>query len=471
MKRSQNLENEIDHITVNQSKAECIFKNGSFVKVVTASDSARGNRGNILIIDEYRTVSEDIVNEVLSKFLIDERHPPFRDEPEYADYREPNKQIYLSSAWYRDHWSFDKVADYYEKQMSGKNYFVCGLPYQLAIKEGLYQPETALEEMSESNFSETAWEREMECIFTSTSDDAFFNMEAINKTRKLKYPMMPASMSTRLQGKETVIPNKQYGEIRLLSADIALMRSTKKKANDATAIFINQMVPNSNGRYYNNIVYAETHEGETTQKQALRIRRLYEEYGIDYIVIDGKGAGAGIVDLLLDDIYDPETGETYGALSCYNNPELAARCTDPDAPRSLYIINNQTARFNSECAFTLREGFRSGKIRLLVPENDGKDNMSDQRCWGNLNPLEREAFLLPYLETTQLVDELINLKYTDTQNGVKIYEKSGYRKDRYSSLSYNYWVACQIEEENRSKRRTDIDIEDLLLCQRAPKIK
>ena len=231
------------------------------------------------------------------------------------------------------------------------------------------------------------------------------------------------------------------------------------------------MVPNSNGRYYNNIVYAETHEGETTQRQALRIRRLYEEYGIDYIVIDGKGAGAGIVDLLLDDIYDPETGVTYGALSCYNNQELAARCTDPEAPRSLYIINNQTARFNSECAFTLREGFRSGKIRLLVPENDGKDNMSDVRGWGNLNPIEREAFLYPYMETTQLVDELINLKYMDTQNGVKIYEKSGFRKDRYSSLSYNYWVACQIEEENRSKRRSDINIDDLLLCQRAPRIR
>ena len=32
----------------------------------------------------------------------------------------------------------------------------------------------------------------------------------------------------------------------------------------------------------------------------------------DYIVIDGKGVGAGIVDLLLDDVYDTDTGETYG---------------------------------------------------------------------------------------------------------------------------------------------------------------
>ena len=471
MVNSDNLANEIDHITVNQSKAECVFKNGSYIKVVTAADSARGNRANILVIDEYRLVSEDMANDVLRKFLSDERHPMYRDLPEYADFSEPNKHVYLSSAWYRDHWSFSKVYDYYDQMLRGEKYFVCGLPYQLAIKDGLYRPGQALEEMRESRFNEAKWRREMECEFTSTTEDSFFNMEAINRNRKLKNAMVPASVSTRLPGKDTIIPNKTQDEIRILSADIALMKSTRNKENDATAIFINQLVPNSNGRFYSNIVYTENHEGETTQTQALRLRRLYEEYAIDYIVIDGKGAGAGIVDLLLDDVYDPDTGDTYAALSCYNNPEIAARCTSANAEKALWVINNQTAKFNSECAFTLREGFRSGKIRLLIGEDEAKANFIGQRGWGALNPIEKEAFLSPYVETTQLVDELINLKYEDTMNGVKVYEKSGYRKDRYSSLSYNYWVACQLEEQARSKKRSDINIDDLLKCQRPPKIK
>lgn len=469
---SPNLDNEIDHITIQQNKAECVFKNGSVIKVVTAADSARGNRGNILIIDEYRLVSEDVVNEVLRKFLSDERHPPFKDRPEYSDFIERNKQVYLSSAWYQDHWSYKKAVDYYEKMVKGStNYFVCGLPYQIAIKEGLYRAEQAREEMSESSFNEAQWLREMEAKWTGDTDGAFYNYEAINRTRKLHYPMLPKNLSTRLPGKHTIIPTKQLNEIRIISADIALMRSLKKAENDATAIFVNQMVPNAHGRYYSNFVYTESHEGETTQRQALRLRRMYEEYSADYVVIDGKGAGAGIVDLLLDDIYDPDTGETYGALSCANNPELAARCTDSDAPKALWVINNQTARFNSECAFLLREGFRSGKIRLLTTEYEADDLLSDLRGWGGLNPIEKAAFKLPYEETTQLVDELINLKYEDTQNGVKIYEKSGYRKDRYSSLSYNYWVACQLEEKFRSRRKADIDIGELMRCQRRPKIR
>ena len=468
---SRNLENEVKYIRIQQNNAICMFRNGSYIKVVTAGDTARGNRATILIVDEYRMVPEETVNTVLTKFLSDERHPPYVDLPEYAGMVERNKQIYLSSAWFKDHWAYRKVVDYYNQMLSGNSYFVCGLPYQIAIKEGLYRAEQAQEEMASATFNESQWQREMQCRWSGDSDGAFYNYEAVNKTRKLKYPMMPPEMSSRFGGRDLAIPTKVPGEIRIMSVDIALMKSTNKVENDATSIFINQMMPNAHGRYYSNIRYAESHEGLTTQKQAMRIRYLYEEYDIDYIVIDGKGVGAGVVDLLLDDIYDQDTGETYGALSCYNNPEIAARCTDMDAPKSLWVVNNQTAKFNSECAFLLREGIRSGRIRLLISEYDADADLSDIKGWGSLNPIEKQNFKMPYVETTRLVDELINLKYEDTQNGVKVYEKSGYRKDRYSSISYNYWVACQFEEEARSKRRADINLEDLLKCQRAPKIK
>lgn len=467
---SPNLKNEIKSIQISNQKAEVLFHNGSFIKVVTASDSSRGSRAHIILLDEFRMINEEIVNTVIKKFTSDERHPPFVDNPQYKHLRERNKQIYLTSAWFKDHWSYKKVTDFYDRMTENKAYFVCGLPYQLSIKEGLYNAEQAADEMAESTFNEAQWRREMECEWTGDTEGSFFNYEAINRNRKIKYPLVPFSMSSRFGGKNMTIPRKIKDEIRIISADIALMRSSKKVENDATSIFVNQMVPNARGRFYNNIVYAEAHEGETTQRQALRLRRLYEEYEADYIVIDGKGVGAGIVDLLLDDVYDTDTGETYDALSCYNNSELAARCTNMDAKKALYVINNQTARFNSECAFLLREGFRSGKIRLLMTEYEAEDILSDLKGWGGLNPVEKTNFRLPYLNTTMLVDELINLKYEDTANGVKVYEKSGFRKDRYSSLSYNYWVASQMEDQYRKRRKGDIDLSAIFKCQRQPKI-
>ena len=47
---SENLKSEIEDYTINANKAEIKFHNGSWIKVVTASDSGRGSRANILVI-------------------------------------------------------------------------------------------------------------------------------------------------------------------------------------------------------------------------------------------------------------------------------------------------------------------------------------------------------------------------------------------------------------------------------------
>ena len=52
---------------------------------------------------------------------------------------------------------------------------------------------------------------------------------------------------------------------------------------------------------------------------------------------------------------------------------------------------------------------------------------------------------IPYVQTTMAEYELIKLEH-EVKNGViKVKEISGMRKDRYSSIAYNYWCASQIE--------------------------
>lgn len=330
--------------------------------------------------------------------------------------------------------------------------------------------EQAADEMSESTFNEVKWSMENECLFYGSTEGAFYNYDVLARDRKIKYAMLPDQLAGKFPGKHFTIPHKQPGELRIISVDLALMSSTKH-ANDATAIFVNQAMPGADRRYYSNIVYAESTEGEVTTKQALRIRRLYEWYDADYIVIDGKGVGLGVVDLLLDDVFDPDSGVTYPALSCKNNQEMASRCSNPNAEKALWVINNQNLKFNSECAFMLREGFKSGRIRLLISEYDAEEMMRDIKGYGNLNPIEKAMVKLPYEQTTFLIDELINLKHEETAAGVRLYETSGHRKDRYSSLSYNYYVTCQLEDKNRSRRSGSTQMSDLLRCMRAPKVK
>ena len=44
-----------------------------------------------------------------------------------------------------------------------------------------------------------------------------------------------------------------------------------------------------------------------------------------------------------------------------------------------------------------------------------------------------------------MLNELVNLEYEATNNVIKVHEKPGARKDRYSSVSYNYYIAQQVE--------------------------
>ena len=139
MPDSGNLRFEIETSVINQQMAFIKFKNSSMIKVVTAADSARGNRAHIIIVDEFRLVSREVIDKVLKKFLTARRHPKFLDKPEYKNLpKEENKQIYMSSAWYKSHWSYDKLRAFSANMLDDtKQYFACGFPYQLSVKEDL----------------------------------------------------------------------------------------------------------------------------------------------------------------------------------------------------------------------------------------------------------------------------------------------------------------------------------------------
>ena len=144
------------------SDAKIVFKNTSVIKVVTASDSSRGNRCNVLLLDEYRLISKDTITTVLNKFLTFRRMPAYSEltdderKSEYA--KEKNLTLWLSSAFFKDHWSYMKCVDTLKAMVDdSRKQFVCGFPYELSIYEGLLDPDSVADEMQESDFSEIKW--------------------------------------------------------------------------------------------------------------------------------------------------------------------------------------------------------------------------------------------------------------------------------------------------------------------------
>lgn len=468
MPKSSNLRLEIAEVQVNQANSVVVFKNGSRIKVVTASESARHNRATILIVDEYRMVNKKTIDSVLRKFLTASRTPGFMNKPEYAGYpMERTKELYASSCWYKSHWSYEHVKGYVVNMIRDRSYFCSAMPYQLAIKEGLLDKRKVEDEMSEPDFSEIDFCMEMEGLFFGQSDGGLYNFDDLEKAQKILYPFLPKFENHKLTDKRLYIPAKQLGEKRILSADIALMSSSRNK-NDATSIFINQMFPTTGDKYVNNIVYTTNNEGLRTDAQALIIRKLFEDYDCDHLAIDIKGLGLGVVDALLADIYDPETGHTYEALSCSNNEDIAKRCLIPNAPKKIWAITG-SAEFNSQCALLLREAVKQGDVRLLVSEYDGDDALASIKGYKNLSLEDELNVRLPYIHTGLLINELVNLDTEVKNNVVRVKEKAGMRKDRYSSLSYNIYVSKMLERELKQERARDIK-NQLVFEYRAPKI-
>lgn len=270
-----------------------MFNNTSVIKVVTASDTARGNRANVLLLDEFRLIDKTTIDTVLRKFLTLRRMPLYSaltEEQRKIEYdKEKNMTMWLTSPYFKSHWSFQRCLDTFKAMFDdNRKQFICGFPYQLSIEEGLLDPELVQDEMAETDFSEVKFSMEFGALWYGSAEDAFFDFDTISKNRRLKYPMLPENVTSLIQGVAVRIPPKENGEYRILSADIALM-SSKKHKNDATSIFFNQMTLTKNGRYISNMYYADEAEGLRTDEQALSIRRIFEEYQCDYLALDTNG--------------------------------------------------------------------------------------------------------------------------------------------------------------------------------------
>ena len=461
---SINLRAEVSEYSTSINGAYVNFRNGSWIKCVVASDSARHNRANIIVVDEFRMVDLNIINTVLRKFLTAPRTPGYLNNPKYKHLTERNCEMYMSSAWFKSHWSFQKLQAYFANMLDDtKKYFCCGLPYQLAIKEGLLQKEQVEDEMSEADFDETSFRMEMGAEWYGDTDGAFFTYDDISQRRKLKTAFYPLMV---YKNHNIKIPELATNEKRILSVDVALLAS-KNHNNDAACLTICSAIPTENNDYISNVVYMETHEGLTTDELGVLVMRMFYQYNCTDLVLDTNGQGIGVYDFIIKDQYDADYGITYDALTCINDQNMADRCKVKNANKVVWSVK-ATADFNTKAALALRAGFQSGKINLLVSEFNAEELIKKIRGFSKMMPMEQARIKAPYVQTSLMINELINLDHEVKGTNIKIKEKPGMRKDRFSSMEYSYWCVQQLALKLKPKKDNSTDYASIFKI-RAPK--
>lgn len=149
-------------------------------------------------------------------------------------------------------------------------------------------------------------------------------------------------------------------------------------------------------------------------------------------------------------MYDDERGVEYAPLRAMNDDVLANRVQSPGAQPLIYCFS-ASARLNSAMAVGLRCLMVENQLDLLVPLDVGVDELNkfSRRYAMGVSEDERLYWEGPYIETMLLVNELVELQYdkAEATGLIRVREKSGMMKDRYSALAMGCDFAARLSRD------------------------
>jgi hypothetical protein len=445
------IANEISDISSSIQNPQVTFKNGATITPVTASENSRGHRCHILILEEFAIMKKTIIDAVLKKFGTVPRQPAFSYKIEYFGYpKETNREIYISSARYKSEWGWTEVQKFFKAMINKPNredyfYGIMSSDWHLPAEFGLTDEKKLRNELEISGGDDTTWSMEMDSLWFGENENSYFKFGDFDKNRsiaKAEYPY-PHELFLANKKKQPERRKKKPNEISILSIDVA---SSPKEDSDNTIIDFITANEIADG-YKRNLKYSESINGQKITEQALRIKQLWYDFNVDYIVLDILNIGRELYGLMTMETYDNERDMTYPALIAYNDEDYVKHAYDPNGLPCIFVVK-ATADINNEIARSLQANLRLGKIGLLINESEFRDNAvkQDER-YLNKSAEERLKIEMPYIQTTIMVNETINLEYTINNGKIRVQEVGKARKDRYTTLAYGNWFIGMLEQD------------------------
>lgn len=158
--------------------------------------------------------------------------------------------------------------------------------------------------------------------------------------------------------------------------------------------------------------------------------------------------------MLTMDTVDPDTGETLYNWGVYNDEDNRYRnlITENTVHDAMYIMKANTP-LNSEMYAYCQTEINAGRVNFLVDEQVAKNKLLSQAQGQKMSPAQRAEYLAPYVKTSALKEEMMNL--IQENEGANIILKQSSRKipkDKFSSLIYGLYY-CKLQEDRSTKRK------------------
>ena len=429
------LAKELEKDNSGKDYVELFFRNGSKFDVVGALDSTRGGRRAGGLIDEVRDHDGDTLNGVVIPLMNVSR----RTKKGLLNPHEPHQcQFYMTSAGSKASFAYEKLIEVLQNEVIDPSQaFVWGCDYRVPMKCGLLPKDYLQEIKTSSTYKEETFAREYLGIWTGSSEESWFDYEKISKKRVLLNP----------ENSEKIVRGSKY--FYLLSVDVG--RLSCQTICSVFKIFNKNDILHAN--LVNMYVIGKNDKTRHFEQQALELKKIIKRFNPKEVVIDGNGLGVGLLDFMIRPTIDSETHEEYPPYGSFND-ESYIKIQPKDCERIIYVIkanNTLDGKIHGNCYSRLT----SGLVQFLVNERVAKNKLMELKSYNSL-PLDKKvARLMPHELTSDLFEEMSNLRLKqNTGLDIRLEQIRTHKtKDKFSSFEYGLWRIKEIEEQIIKKNK------------------
>ncbi len=436
------LNNELD-LTRGKTKTskdniELIFKNGSKLDIMAAKQSSRGKRATGGLMEECILIDQTLLNEVIIPTMnVDRRlSDGSRREEEVVN----KSQIYVTTAGWKNSFAYEKLIQLLIQQIiEPSEAIVLGGTWRVPVMEKLLKKSFIEELKIDGTYNDSSFAREYESEWSGDAENAFFNAEKFDKHRVLLQPEYEYS------GRSS--KNAYY----VIGVDVG-----RKGCTTEACIF--KVTPQVQGSSLKTLVNLYSYDEEHFETQAINLKRLYYKYKARRIVIDANGLGIGLVDYMVKDQLDPESGELLPNFGVYNDDEKFYKkfITSETEEDAMYLIK-ANAVINTEAHSYVQTQMSSGKIKFLIDETQAKVKLMGTQVGQQMDANKRADYLKPFTLTSILREQMLNL--VEENEGVNIILKQSsksIKKDKFSAFEYGLYYIKQEEDRGKKKKKRNI---------------
>ena len=410
------FKNEIYNIKFSKNDGEVLFLNDSRIDVLANSQTSKGQRRHIIMIEESALLDDFIFQDALFPIVEHGRITVGKlgiNNPEELS----QKVNFYTTAGFRGSDEYERNIKMKDDMINLNGYFVLGSDWKLGCWYGRGSTKQQILQ-KKRNMSPIAFAQNYGSKWCGSINGALVNINKLLSLRTLKKAKLKSDSN-----------NEYY-----LGVDVARSMNTSNNMSSVAVIEVHRH-RNRKIKSLDLVNLFNISNVLNFTAQACEVKKIKNLFNANMVIVDGNGLGAGLVDELMKESVDPITNESLG---CWDTINTDATPEVDDAEKCLFDLKPQSA--NSDSIVNFIDMVESKKLKLLEIKQEKDFNSND-----------KENYLLnrlPFVNTDFLIEEVSNLKLKSLNSGKLTVEKviKKYNKDRFSALAYVLWYIKTYED-------------------------